>query len=209
MIFYDCSTAPNPRRTRMFIAEKGIEIETRNIDLGKNQQFSPEFLLVNPRAMLPALVITGDRVLSENIAIATYLEEIYPDPPLLGQDAEEKASIMMWNAMAEFQGGVAVAEAFRNSHPLMKDRALPGPENYAQIPELAERGHARIGVFFDLLEERLQKSVYLGSDRFSIADITAYVFCDFGRVVRRRLPEENTAARDWFDRISQRESAQI
>ena len=209
MIFYDCNTAPSPRRARMFIAEKGIEIETRNIDLGKAEQLSPEFLAVNPRATVPTLVTQGGQVLGENIAIAAYLEEVFPDPPLMGEGAEEKASVMLWNAMSETQGGWAIAEALRNAHPAMKGRALPGPENYEQIPELAERGHARVGVFFDLLEQRLQESPYLASGRFTFADITAFVFCDFARVVKRSLPEGHTAARDWFARIQERPSAKL
>ncbi|WP_197917111.1 glutathione S-transferase family protein [Thiosulfatihalobacter marinus] len=207
MIFYDCNTAPSPRRARMFIAEKGIEIETRNIDLSKGEQLGPDYLAVNPRATVPALVTQGGQVLGENIAIAAYLEALFPEPPLMGEGAEEKGSVMMWNAMSEFQGGWAVAEALRNAHPAMKDRALPGPESYRQIPELAERGHARLNVFFDLLEQRLQESPYLASGRFTLADITAFVFCDFARVVRRAIPEENGATRDWFARISERDSA--
>ena len=209
MIFYDCSTAPSPRRARMFIAEKGIEIETRNIDMSKAEQLSAAFLAVNPRATVPTFVTKDGQVLGENIAIATYLEEVFPDPPLMGSGAEEKASVMMWNAMSEFHGGLAIADALRNAHPAMKGRALPGPENYEQIPELAERGHARVGVFFDLLEQRLQESPYLASGRFTFADITAFVFCDFARVIKRKLPEEYTAARDWFARIQERPSAKL
>ncbi|MEP2530812.1 glutathione S-transferase [Shimia sp.] len=209
MIFYDCSTAPSPRRARMFIAEKGIEIETRNIDLSKAEQLSPAFLAINPRATVPTFITKGGQVLGENIAIATYLEEVFPDPPLMGEGAEEKASVQMWNAIGETQGGAAIAEALRNTHPAMKGRAIPGPDNYEQIPELGVRGLARVAVFFALLEKRLQESPYLASGRMTFADITAFVFCDFARVVRKKLPEDHPAARDWFARMQERPSAKL
>ncbi|PSL22339.1 glutathione S-transferase family protein [Shimia abyssi] len=208
MKFYDCNTAPSPRRARMFIAEKGIEIETQNVDLSKGEQLKPAFLAVNPRATVPTLVTDGGQVLIENIAIAAYLDEMFPENPLMGEGAEEKASVLMWNALSESHGQ-SVAEALRNAHPAMKGRVLPGPENYKQIPELAERGHARVGVFFELLDQRLQESPYLASGRFSFADITAFVLCDFARVIRRKIPDECEAARDWFEKVGERPSAKL
>lgn len=209
MIFYDCATAPSPRRARMFIAEKGIQIETQNIDMRVNEQRSEAFLAVNPRATVPALVTKAGQVLSENVAIAVYLEEIYADSPLMGVGAEQKALVMMWNAICEMQGGMAIAEALRNSHPAMKGRALPGPHDYEQIPELAARGLARIDVFFETLEARLQTSPWLAGDSFTMADITGFVFCDFARVVRKPIPEKCVALTKWFALISERPSASL
>ena len=207
MIFYDCSTAPNPRRARMFIAEKGLEIDTREISIAEGQQLSPDFLAVNPRATVPVLVTEDGTTLTENIAIATYLEAAYPDPPLMGATPEEKGLVAMWNAIAEFQGGMAVAEAFRNAHPAMKGRALPGPLDLEQIPELAERGRARTAAFFDLLENRLSEAPWLAGDAFSLADISAFVFTDFARVIKMRPPENNAATQDWLARMRARPSA--
>ncbi len=207
MIFYDCSTAPNPRRARMFIAEKGLEIDTREISIAEGQQLSPDFLAVNPRATVPVLVTEDGTTLTENIAIATYLEAAYPDPPLMGTTPEEKGLVAMWNAIAEFQGGMAVAEAFRNAHPAMKGRALPGPLDLEQIPELAERGRARTAAFFDLLENRLSEAPWLAGDAFSLADISAFVFTDFARVIKMRPPENNAATQDWLARMRARPSA--
>lgn len=209
MIFYDCATAPSPRRARMFIAEKDIRIETRNIDMRANEQRSEAFLAVNPRATVPALVTKAGQVLSENIAIAVYLEELFPEMPLMGVGAEEKAAVMMWNAICEMQGGMAIAEALRNSNLAMKGRALPGPHDYEQIPELAARGLARIEVFFETLEARLQQSRWLAGDQFTMADITGFVFCDFARVVRMRVPESHTALTKWFATIKERPSASL
>ena len=208
MLFYDCSTAPNPRRARMFIAEKGLTIETRDISIAKGEQLLPAFKAVNPRATIPVLVTDEDTVLTENLGIATYLEAQFPEPPLMGRTADEKGLVMMWNAIAEQQGGMPVAEALRNSHPAFADRAIPGPTNYAQIPELAQRGLDRIGRFFDLLEERLSDSPYIACDHFTLADISTFVFVDFARVVKMRVPEGHAATQAWYEAIKARPSAQ-
>ena len=208
MLFYDCSTAPNPRRARMFIAEKGLTIETRDISIAKGEQLLPAFKAVNPRATIPVLVTDEDTVLTENLGIATYLEAQFPEPPLMGRTADEKGLVMMWNAIAEQQGGMPVAEALRNSHPAFADRAIPGPTNYAQIPELAQRGLDRIGRFFDLLEERLSDSPYIACDHFTLADISTFVFVDFARVVKMRVPEGHAATQAWYETIKARPSAQ-
>ena len=209
MIFYDCSTAPSPRRARMFIAEKGLDIDTRDISIARGEQLSPEFLAVNPGATVPVLVTEDGLMLNENIGIATYLEARFPEPPLMGTTPEEKGMIATWNAICEQQMGLAVAEALRNSSPRMQGRALPGQRNYDQIPELAERGFARIAAFYDLLERRLGDSAFLATDQFTLADITGYVLVDFARVVRQPIPEGNSATRAWFDAIQQRPSAAL
>lgn len=209
MIFYDCSTAPNPRRARMFIAEKGLRIETRDISIARGEQLAPEFLAVNPRATLPVLITDEGTALTENTAIAVYLEARHPEPPLLGRDPDEKGRVAMWNAIAEAQGGMPIAEVFRNTHPSMKGRAMPGPLDLDQIPALADRGQARVTAFFDLMEQRLTETPYLAGDTFTMADITAYVFTDFARVIRTRIPEENRATHDWHQRIGTRHSATV
>lgn len=209
MIFYDCPTAPSPRRARMFIAEKGLDIETRNISIADGEQMSPAFLKVNPRATVPVLITDKGAVLSENVAIATYIEAMHPEPPLLGRTADEKGLVAMWNAIAEAQGGMAVAEAFRNAHPAMKGRALPGPLDLPQIPELAERGRKRVAAFFDLLDARLSETPWLAGEAFSMADITAFVFTDFARVVKMRPAEDHAATQDWLERMRARPSAAL
>lgn len=209
MKFYDCATAPNPRRARIFIAEKGLTPETQEISIAEGAQLSRDFLEVNPRATIPVLVTDDGTTLTENLGIAAYLEAAYPEPPLMGRTPEEKGLVLMWNAIAEQQGGQPVAEALRNGNPRMKDRAIPGTVNYAQIPELAERGLARATAFFGLLEERLSASPYLATDHFTLADITAFVFVEFARVVKLRIPEDNLATLDWHARIRARPSAAL
>lgn len=209
MIFYDCSTAPNPRRARMFIAEKGLEIDSRDISIARGEQLTPAFRAINPRCTLPALVTDDGVTLTENLGIAAYLEARFPEPPLMGSTPAEKGLVLNWNATVEQQGGLPIAEALRNANPHMKDRAIPGPVNFEQIPELAERGLTRIPLFFDLLEERLQQVPWLAGENFTLADITGFVMVDFARVVKQRLPESHAAARDWFDRIKARPSAAL
>ena len=209
MKFYDCATAPSPRRARMFIAEKGLNIERIDISIARGEQLTPEFLAINPAGTLPALITEAGAVLSENIAIAVYLETLAPNPPLMGQTAEEKAQILQWNAICEQHGGMAVAEVLRNSHPAMENRALPGPQNLAQIPALAERGHLRLDAFFERLNTRLAQTAFLAGDAFSMADITGFVMVDFARVIKRRIPQEHSQSQRWFDAIAARPSAQI
>ncbi|APX16839.1 glutathione S-transferase [Phaeobacter inhibens] len=209
MIFYDCSTAPNPRRARMFIAEKGLDIETRDISIAKGEQMSEEFRTINPQATLPVLVTDDGLTLTENLGIAAYLEALHPEPPLMGRTPEEKGQVLMWHAIVEAQGGLPIAEALRNSHPAFAHRAIPGPENHAQIPELAERGLARTRKFFDLLEARFQQNTFVALDHLTLADIAAFVFVDFARVIKMRIPERSAATRAWHDRIAARPSARL
>lgn len=209
MIFYDCSTAPNPRRARMFLAEKGLTPESHDISIAKGEQLSADFRAVNPRATIPVLVTDAGTVLTENLGIAAYLEAHTPEPALMGRSPDEKGLVLMWNAIVEQQGGLPIAEALRNTHPAFLDRAIPGPDNFAQLPELAERGLARTLRFFELLEDRLSESPYLAGSEFTLADISAFVFVEFARVIKQRIPEENTASQAWYKEIRARPSAQL
>ncbi len=187
--FYDCSTAPSPRRARILLAEKGVAHETVQIDLRKGEQFGEDFRRVNPQCTVPVLRVDDGTALTDNAAIIAYLEARFPDPPLLGQTPEEKAEIASWQWRIEFEGLMAVAEALRNSSPAMANRALPGPVDYAQIPALAERGLARVAQFFATLNDRLAGRDYIATDRFSVADITAVVVVDFARIVKMKPGE--------------------
>lgn len=208
MIFYDCSTAPNPRRARMFIAEKGLTIECHDISIAKGEQLGEVFKAVNPQATVPVLVTDEGTALTENLGIAAYLEAAFPEPLLMGETAEEKGLVLMWNAIAEQQGGAPIAEALRNTSPFFEKRAIPGPVGYDQLPELAARGLDRTEQFFQLLEQRLQTSPYLATDSFTLADISAFVFVEFARVIRMRIPEQNNATLAWHAAIKSRPSAQ-
>lgn len=209
MIFYDCSTAPSPRRARMIIAEKGLSPEVRQVSIADGDQLKPDFLAVNPMGTVPVLVTDDGATITENVGIANYLEAAFPEPPLMGRTPVEKGQVARWNAIVEQQGGAPIAEAFRNSNPHMKGRAITGPRNHDQIPELAERSFRRVADFFDLLEGQLGKSPYVATDAFSFADITCFVMVDFARVIRTRIPDTNTATQDWFERVKARPSASL
>lgn len=187
---YDCASAPSPRRARILLAEKGVAHETVEIDLRSGEQLGAAYRLVNPQCTVPALRIhDAGLLLTDNAAIAAYLEARFPQTPLMGISPQEKAEIASWNWRIEFEGLMAVAEALRNSAPAMSKRALPGPVDYAQIPELAERGRARVQHFLVWLNEALDSSDFIAADRFSIADITAVVVVDFARVLRIKPTE--------------------
>jgi len=184
MTLYDCSTAPSPRRARILLAEKGVAHETVQVDLRGGQQLSDEFRAINPQCTVPALRTEEGPLLTDNAAITAYLEARFPQPPLLGRTAVEKAEVASWNWRVEFEGLLAIAEAMRNSAPSMANRALPGPVNYAQIPELAQRGLARLQQFFETLNRQLDGRGFVAGEAFSVADITAVVAVDFARVVK-------------------------
>jgi len=181
---YDCATAPSPRRARILLAEKGIAHETVQVDLRGGEQLGEAFRRINPQCTVPVLATEDGLRLTDNAAIAAYLEARYPEPPLLGRTPAEKAEIASWNWRAEFEGLLPIAESMRNSSPAMVNRALPGPVDYAQIPALAERGLARLQRFFAGLDRRLADREFIAGNSFSIVDITTAVAVDFARVVK-------------------------
>ena len=203
---YDCATAPSPRRARILLAEKGIAHDTVQVDLRNGEQFGEAFRRVNPLCTVPALRTEEGEVLTDNAAIAAYAEAIRPEPPLFGTTPLEKAEIASWNWRAEFEGLLAVAEAFRNGSPALARRALPGPREYVQIPELAQRGLARVQEFFAVLDERLRDREFIATRRFSIADITAAVAVDFARVVKMKPDEQHPNLQRWRAALAARPS---
>lgn len=206
-VFYDCSTAPSPRRSRIFIAEKGLDIPTVQVDLRSGEHLGEAYRAINSRCTVPALKLPDGTVLCDTSSIARYLEEVRPDPPLMGRDPVEKALVAEWNTRAEMEGLWAAADALRNSSPGLKGRALPGPDNYEQIPALAERGLRRMQTFMGVLETRLRAVPWLAGDVFSNADITAFVFVEFAAWVKIIPDSSMTAIREWHEAIKVRPSA--
>ena len=207
MKLYDYKMAPNPRRVRIFAAEKGIELEMIDVDLAKRQQMSDQFKKVNPRLAVPALELDDGTVLTESIAICRYFEEIQPQPPLFGTGAVGKATVEMWHRRMELEGLACVAEAVRNSVEFFKGRALAGPYDYDQIPALAERAMVRIDHFYDMLDKRLTESAFIAGDDFTVADIAALCAIDFARVVKKRPADNQAALKRWHAAVSARPSA--
>ena len=203
---YDCATAPSPRRARILLAEKGVAHETVEVDLRRGEQLSDAYRKLNPQCTVPALRTDEGLLLTDNAAITAWLEARFPEPPLLGSTPEEKAEIASWHWRIEFEGLLAIAEALRNSAPAMVNRALPGPVDYPQIPELAQRGLARVQQFFVMLNERLAGRDFIAANRFSIADITAVVAVDFARVVKLKPAEQHPQLQRWRQAMAQRPS---
>jgi glutathione S-transferase len=207
MKLYDSASSPNPRRVRIFIAEKGLEVERVRVDLKVGEQFSAAYRAINPRCTAPTLVLDDGTAISEVLAICRYIEEIQPEPPLLGTTAKDQAVVTMWERRMEIDGFFAVVEALRNSVSFFKNRAVVGPHDYDQIPALAERGRARTLDFYDDLNQRLAESPFVAGERFSIADITAVVTVDFAtNRINLPVPAERKALRRWYDLLSARPS---
>lgn len=201
---YDCASAPSPRRARILLAEKGISHDTVLVDLKAGEQLGETYRKINPQCTVPALRTEEGVMLTSNAAIAAYLEARFPLPPMLGVTPLDQADIADWHWRIEFEGFLPIAEAFRNSSPAMLNRALPGPENYAQIPQLAERGLARLQKFLTDLDKQLEDREFIAARQFSIADIAAVVTIDFARIVKVRPDDRHPNLLRWRSAMAQR-----
>ncbi|MGB0747992.1 MAG: glutathione S-transferase family protein [Magnetospiraceae bacterium] len=208
MKLFDYSLAPNCRRVRMFLAEKGVSIPMENVDLRSRDQLNEAYRAVNPRCDVPFLILDDGTGIGEVDAVCRYMEALYPDPPLYGASREDQAVVTMWNHRMFMEGLVPGMEALRNSHKFFEDRALVGPKNYVQIPELAARGRQRLTDFFDFLDSQLADRPFIAGEIFSIADITAIVAVDFAGRVEMGPGEGHTALKRWHGAVSARPSAQ-
>jgi glutathione S-transferase len=206
LTLYDFEMAPSPRRARIFLAEKGVPFTAIQVDLRQREQLGDAFRAINPRCTVPALRLEDGGILTDNAGIAAYLEATYPEPPMMGRTALERAEVASWSARIEMEGFMAIAEALRNSAPAMKDRALTGSVNYAQIPELAQRGLARAQQFFVELDAHLAGREFVATERFSLADITAVVALDFARVVRIKPGDDHPNLMRWRKAMGERPS---
>jgi glutathione S-transferase len=204
MILYDCATAPSPRRARLLLAAKGITYETVEIDLRKGEQLSEAFRQINPQCTVPALRTEEGQLLTDNASIAAYLEARFPEVTMMGVTPADKAEIASWHWRCEFEGLMAIAEVLRNTSPAMANRALPGPVDYAQIPQLAERGLARLHQFMLTLNERLATRQFVAANQFSLADIIAVVAVDFARVAKVKPDERHPHVLRWRGEMAQR-----
>lgn len=209
MKFYDCRTAPSPRRVRMFLSEKGMDVPVIQVDLRAGQQFSDEFRAKNPRCTVPVLELDDGTCLCETLAICHFVEKVIPEPVLMGRDAREQALVIMWNQRLEFDGFGAIADAFRNSARGLHGRAMTGATAYQQIPALADRGRQRAEEFLRDLDDHLAQRPFIALDRFSMADLTAFVIVEFARWIKMGIPEECSGLRRWYDETLARPSALV
>jgi glutathione S-transferase len=201
MKLYDGGRAPNPRRVRIFLAEKGIAVPLAPVDMGKLEHKSAAYAAVNPLRRLPALELDDGTVLTESIAICRYFEELQPEPVLFGQGALEKAQVEMWNRRIEMHLFQPVSHVFRHTHPAMKEMEIP------QVPDWAEANRPRVVDFLGLLDHELNDRPFVVGERYSVADITGLVAVDFMKPAKLTVPEEFTHVRRWHAEISARPSA--
>ncbi len=206
MKLYEFERAPNPRRVRFFIAEKGIDLDSLErvqIDIGAAENRTREFRQMNPMGTVPVLELEDGTALSETMAICRYFEGRHPEPPLLGQSVLEQATIEMWNRRMEFNLLLPIAMAFRHTTGHFSDRENVFPDYGRDCSENAVR-------MFDFLNNHLADQDYIAGDRFSVADITAVVAIDFARVIKMRLnPEQHAHVIAWHERISARPAASV
>lgn len=201
MKLYDGGRAPNPRRVRVFLAEKGVEIDLVPVDMGQLGHKSAEVSALNPLQRLPVLVLDDGTALSESVAICRYLEELHPDPPLMGVDARDRAIVEMWNRRVELHFLAAVAAAFRHTHPAMKEWEVP------QVPDWGEANRPKAVEFLELLDGELANREFVAGDRFTIADITAMIGVDFMKPARIERPAHLGHLARWYDAVKARPSA--
>ena len=201
MRLYDGGRAPNPRRTRIFLAEKGIELPIEPIDLGAMAHKSAAYTAVNPMQRVPALMLDDGAVITESIAICRYLEALYPEPSLFGREALEIARIEMWNRRLELHLLFPVSHVFRNSHPAMKQMEVP------QVPAWAEANKPRIVEFLALLDRELKDRAFAAGNAFTVADITGLVAVDFMKPAKLAVPDELKNVKRWHAELAARPSA--
>jgi glutathione S-transferase len=201
MKLYDGGRAPNPRRVRVFLAEKGIEVPLAPVDMGAMEHKGEEVASRNPLLRLPVLELDDGTVICESVAICRYFEELSPEPALFGRGALGKALVEMWQRRMEFNLLTPVAQAFRHIHPAMKEWEAP------QIPEWGEANKPKAIEFLRILESELADREFVAGDEFTIADITGLIAVDFMKPARIQVPDDCVNVRRWHAAISARPSA--
>jgi glutathione S-transferase len=200
MKIYDSTTAPNPRRVRMFLAEKGLKIPYEQVDLVAAVNRGPEFRKKNPLGGVPVLELDDGTYIAESVAICRYFEETNPEPPLFGTGAKERAVVEMWNRRMELGLFGPCTDAFRQRHEFFKGKIT-------QVPEYAEarRQEADRALFW--IDSELANRRFIAGDKYSIADITALCAIDFGRVSKIKIQSEQKNLGRWHEEVSARPSA--
>jgi glutathione S-transferase len=201
MKLYDTTIAPNPRRVRIYLAEKGIEVPTVQVDIGKRENQEPAFLAKNPMGGVPILELDDGTIIAESVAICRYFEELNPEPPLMGIDSTDRAVVEMWQRRMELEVALPVMMTFRNTHDYLKGRIV-------QVPEYGEVSRKHALTRFEWLDRELDDREFVAGDRYTIADITLLIGIDFGRVSNIRIDSEYKNLTRWYGEVSSRPSAQ-
>jgi glutathione S-transferase len=201
MKLYDGGRAPNPRRVRIFLAEKGISVPLEPVDIAAKAHLSEAFTALNPLQRLPVLLLDDGTAIAESIAICRYFEALHPEPSLFGRDAKSSALIEMWQRRLELSLYLPVQAVFRHLHPAMKDFEIP------QIPAWGDANKPRVMDFLALLDRELAGRRYIAGDEFSVADITGLVTLDFFKPAKMTVPPEFTHVVRWHNELAARPSA--
>ena len=201
MKLYDSKLAPNPRRVRIFLAEKGIAVPTEQVDIARKEHKTPEYAAINPLQRIPSLVLDDGTIITESIAICRYFEMLRPEPPLFGVGSKDAAIVEMWNRRTEINFLANVAAVFRHTHPAMKELEVP------QVPAWAEASRPRVSWFLEMLDRELGTREFVAGDRYTVADITMQVAIDFMKPGRLSMPDGATNVKRWHTTVSARPSA--
>ncbi len=202
MKLYTFELAPNPRRLKLFLDYKGIDIETETVNIRDGEQFTDSFKAINPNCTVPALQLDEGKVVTDVIAACLYLESLYPEKPLFGSTPLEQAEVVGWDHSIFVEGFIAVAEMLRNGSEAFKGRALPGTVAIEQIPELVDRGQIRLQACFNKVDAHLAGREFIVGDAISLADIDMFVVCDFAGWVKQSIPEDCKQLQAWYQRIA-------
>ena len=201
MKLYETERAPNPRRVRIFLAEKGLSIPRQQVKLGELEHFSDAYAAINPFRQVPVLELDDGTRISESVAICRYLEELHPEPPLFGTTALERAQVEMWTRRLDMLLFNAIAQVFRHTSPGMANREKP------QIPEWAEANRGRVMRLLEIIDGELGERPFIAGSRFSFADISGLVALDFLRAAHLSVPEELQQVRRWHAALAARPGA--
>jgi glutathione S-transferase len=201
MKLYDGGRAPNPRRVKVFLAEKGLTVPLEQVDLGALAHKKPEYTAINPLQRVPALELDDGTILTESMAICRYFEALHPEPRLFGQGAKDEAMVEMWQRRVEFHLLVPISQVFRHAHPAMKEMEVP------QLPAWADSNRPRVTEFLDILDRELEGRRFVAGDRYTVADITGLVCIDFMKPAKLAVPESLSNLKRWHAEVSARPSA--
>jgi glutathione S-transferase len=201
MKLYDGGRAPNPRRVKVFLAEKGLTVPLEQVDLGALAHKKPEYTAINPLQRVPALELDDGTILTESMAICRYFEALHPEPRLFGQGAKDEAMVEMWQRRVEFHLLVPISQVFRHAHPAMKEMEVP------QLPAWADSNKPRVTEFLDILDRELEGRRFVAGDRYTVADITGLVCIDFMKPAKLAVPESLSNLKRWHAEVSARPSA--
>ena len=210
MKLYDFALAPNAQRVRVFLAEKGLEVPTEQLNVREDAQFAEPFTSMNPFHCVPFMELDDGTVIAESMSICRYLEELHPEPPLFGRTAAERGVVDMWLRRFELDGFIPMLHAVRNHVPTFAGRVVPGTRtDLPQLPEMVIRGKGMMEVFLSRVEPHMAKNEFVAGPEFTVADITACFTVRMTNPLEMDIATSYPAVAAWFAKVSARPAFQI